>query len=117
MTMRVMIVDDEEFARRGVRTRLEKLNDVEIVAECKNGREAIESIRRVSPDLVFLDVQMPGKSGFDVIEDIGPQFFPYIFFLPPHDKYAPRACDVRALDYLLKPIDDERFHIALSRAR
>ena len=65
MTMRVMIVDDEEFARRGVRTRLQKLNDVEIVAECKNGREAVESIRRISPDLVFLDVQMPGKSGFD----------------------------------------------------
>jgi two-component system LytT family response regulator len=117
MTMRVMIVDDEEFARRGVRTRLQKLNDVEIVAECKNGREAVESIRRISPDLVFLDVQMPGKSGFDVLEDIGQHSLPYIIFLTAHDKYAIRAFDVRALDYLLKPIDDERFHIALSRAR
>jgi two-component system, LytTR family, response regulator len=117
MSIRVVIVDDEELARRGVRTRLEKLDDVDIVAECKNGREAVECIRRDSPDLVFLDVQMPGKSGFDVIESIGAHSFPYVIFLTAHDKYATRAFDVRALDYLLKPIDDERFHIALSRAR
>lgn len=117
MKMRVLIVDDEEFARRGIRTRLQKLDDIEIVAECKNGREAIESIRRTSPDLIFLDVQMPGKNGFDVVESIGPDALPHVIFLTAHDKYATRAFDVRALDYLLKPIDDERFHVALSRAR
>ncbi len=117
MKMRVLIVDDEEFARRGIRTRLQKLDDIEIVAECKNGREAIESIRRTSPDLIFLDVQMPGKNGFDVVESIGPEALPQVIFLTAHDKYATRAFDVRALDYLLKPIDDERFHVALSRAR
>jgi two-component system, LytTR family, response regulator len=117
MTMRVVIVDDEEFARRGVRARLERQEDVEIVAECRNGREAIDAIRRSSPDVVFLDVQMPGKTGFDVIDGVGLESLPYIIFLTAHDKYATRAFDVRALDYLLKPIDDDRFDLALSRAR
>ena len=115
--MRVVIVDDEELARRGIRTRIQRSRDIEIIAECGNGREAIEAIRGTSPDLVFLDVQMPGKTGFDVIEAIGWDAFPPVVFVTAHDQYAVRAFEVNALDYLLKPIDDERFDIALQRAR
>jgi two-component system LytT family response regulator len=115
--MRVVIVDDEELARRGVRARLEQIGDVNIVAECKNGREAIDAIRRMTRDLVFLDVQMPGKSGFDVIEAIGWDKFPQVIFVTAHDRFAIRAFEVNALDYLLKPIDEERFDLALRRAR
>jgi two-component system, LytTR family, response regulator len=117
MTMRVVIVDDEELARRGIRTRLLRIGDTEIVAECSNGREAIDAIRRTAPDLVFLDVQMPGKTGLDVIEAIGGDTFPRVIFVTAHDRFAIRAFEVNALDYLLKPIDDERFEIAFQRAR
>jgi two-component system LytT family response regulator len=117
MSLRVVIVDDEDLARRGVRTRLERLSDVDIVAECSNGRRAIDAIRRSSPDLVFLDVQMPGKTGFDVIEEVGWETFPYVIFVTAHDRYAIQAFEVNALDYLLKPIDDERFDLAFQRAR
>jgi two-component system LytT family response regulator len=117
MTMRVVIVDDEELARRGVRTRLELSGDVDIVAECGSGREAIEALRRTSPDLVFLDVQMPGMSGFDVIDAVGWDSFPLVIFVTAHDRHAVRAFEVNALDYLLKPIDDERFDLAVARAR
>jgi two-component system, LytTR family, response regulator len=115
--LRIVIIDDEELARRGVLTRLEKLPDLQVVAECKNAREAIDAIRRLSPDLVFLDVQMPGKSGFDVIRAIGADSFPYVIFVTAHDRYAMQAFEVNALDYLLKPLDDERFQAALLRAR
>jgi two-component system LytT family response regulator len=117
MTMRVVIVDDEELARRGIRTRLERLGDVDIVAECGNARGAIDAIRREAPDVVFLDVQMPGKTGFEVVESIGRETFPHVIFVTAHDQYAIRAFEVNALDYLLKPIDDERFDVALQRAR
>jgi two-component system, LytTR family, response regulator len=117
VTLRVIIVDDEELARRGIRTRLGRSRDVEIVGECSNGRQAIDAIRHSTPDLVFLDVQMPGKSGFDVIEAIGSKQFPYVIFVTAHDRYAIRAFEVNALDYLLKPIDDERFDLAFQRAR
>jgi two-component system LytT family response regulator len=117
MTLRVVIVDDEALARKGIRTRLLRFPDVDIVAECDNGRHAVEAIRRYTPNLVFLDVQMPGKSGFEVIEEVGWEAFPYFIFVTAHDRYAIRAFDVNALDYLLKPIDDERFDLALQRAR
>ncbi|MBZ5722060.1 MAG: LytTR family transcriptional regulator DNA-binding domain-containing protein [Acidobacteriia bacterium] len=117
MTMRVVIVDDEELARRGIKTRLLRAGDAEIVAECSNAREAIEAIRRTLPDLVFLDVQMPGKTGFDVLEAIGGDAFPRVIFVTAHDRFAIRAFEANALDYLLKPIDDERFEIACQRAR
>jgi len=117
MTVRVVIVDDEELARRGIRSRLRRFDDAEVVAECRNGTEAIEAIRRNSPDLVFLDVQMPEQSGFEVIQTVGHTEFPHVIFLTAHDRYAIRAFEVNALDYLLKPIDDERFDIAFSRAR
>ena len=117
MTMRAVIVDDEELARRGIRVRLQRFSEVDIVAECSNGAKAIEAIRRYAPNLVFLDVQMPGKTGFDVIEEVGREAFPYVIFVTAHDRYAIRAFEVNALDYLLKPIDDERFDTALQRAR
>jgi len=117
MRMRVAIVDDEELARRGIRTRLERRSGIEIVAECGNAREAIEAIRREAPDVVFLDVQMPGKTGFEVVESIGWDVFPHVIFVTAHDRYAVQAFEVNALDYLLKPIDDERFDLALQRAR
>src|ERR1700733_6019662 len=116
MTLRVVIVDDEELARRGIRTRLQRMSDVDIVAECSNGRQAIDSIRRYTPDLVFLDVQMPGKTGFDVIEDVGWETCPNIIFVTAHDQYAIRAFEINALDYLLKPVTAERFHQSLERA-
>src|SRR5271169_6416733 len=101
MQMRVVIVDDEELARRGIKARIQRSRDVDIVAECSNGREAIAAIRSTSPDLVFLDVQMPGKTGFDVIEAIGCDTFPQVIFVTAHDRYAIRAFEVNALDYLL----------------
>jgi two-component system, LytTR family, response regulator len=117
MKMRALIVDDEELARRGIRVRLQRFSEVDIVAECSNGAKAIEAIRRYAPNLVFLDVQMPGKTGFDVIKEVGLEAFPYVIFVTAHDRYAMRAFEVNALDYLLKPIDDERFDTALQRAR
>jgi len=117
VTVRVVIVDDEDLARRGIRSRLRRFEDAEVIAECRNGADAIETIRRISPDLVFLDVQMPGQSGFDVIEAVGHTKFPHVIFVTAHDHYAICAFEVNALDYLLKPIDDERFDIAFSRAR
>ena len=116
MTLRVIIVDDEELAREGIRTRLKRSPDIEIIAECGNAREAGEAIRRHKPNIVFLDVQMPGKTGLDLIEQIGPEAFPYVIFVTAHDRYAIQAFEVHALDYLLKPIDDERFEVALKRA-
>jgi two-component system LytT family response regulator len=117
MTIRTLIVDDENLARRGIRSLLRRVDDVEIVAECQSGREAIEFIARSGPDLVFLDIQMPGKTGFEVISEIGLSTCPYVIFVTAFDKFALRAFDVHAVDYLLKPISEDRFYKALSRAR
>jgi two-component system, LytTR family, response regulator len=117
VSIRTLLVDDEELARRGLRVRLERAGDVAVIGECANGGEAIAAIGRLAPDLVFLDVQMPEVSGFDVIEAIGPERAPHIIFVTAYDQYAVRAFDVHALDYLLKPIDDERLGQALRRVR
>jgi two-component system, LytTR family, response regulator len=117
MSIRTLIVDDEELARRGLRSLLRHAEDVEILGECRTGREAIEAIRRFEPDLVFLDVQMPGKNGFDVIAEIDEEKCPYVIFVTAFDKFALRAFDVHALDYLLKPLNEERLKAALARAR
>ena len=111
------IVDDEELARRGIRSRLAARNDIRIVAECASGREAVDTIVEHAPDLVFLDVQMPGLDGFDVIEEIGPERMPVVIFVTAYDEHALRAFDVHALDYLLKPIDEARLHDAIDRAK
>jgi len=114
---RVLIADDEPLARERLRTLLSGAKWVELVAECQNGLEAIEGIERHQPDLVFLDVQMPGATGFEVIEALGRESLPLVVFVTAFDKYALRAFDVHAIDYLLKPFDRERFGQALGRAR
>jgi two-component system LytT family response regulator len=115
--IRACIVDDEELARRGVRSRLKGRDGIEVAAECSTGREAVEALRSRELDLVFLDVQMPGLDGFDVIEAVGPEAMPVTVFVTAYDEYALRAFDVHALDYLLKPLDEERFAETLDHAR
>ena len=115
--MRVLIVDDEPLARRGVKVCLTTASDIEIVGECANGERAVEQIAAMAPDLVFLDVQMPGLDGFGVLARVPAKHWPLIIFLTAHEQHALRAFDAHALDYLLKPIDDDRFVIALDRAR
>lgn len=115
--MRVLIVDDEPLARRGVRARLGAIAGVEILGECASGREAIAEIERVRPDVVLLDVQMPEVDGFAVIDAVGPDRMPLTIFVTAFDSHAIRAFDANALDYLLKPIDDDRFRVAVERAR
>jgi two-component system LytT family response regulator len=115
--IRVLVADDEPLARERLRTLLAREDGLEIVAECPNGTDAIESIGKLQPDLVFLDVQMPGATGFEVIEAVGPMRMPLVIFVTAFDHYALRAFDVHALDYLLKPFDRERFQQALGRAR
>jgi two-component system LytT family response regulator len=117
MTIRTLIVDDEDLARRGLRTLLRREDDVEVVAECRNGREALEAITRCEPDLMFLDIQMPGKTGFEVLAEIEEGKCPYVIFVTAFDRFALQAFDVNALDYLLKPVNEARFRAALSRAR
>jgi two-component system LytT family response regulator len=114
---RVVIADDEPLARERLRTLLADQPWVQIVAECKNGTEVVDAVTRLRPDLVFLDIQMPGSNGFEVIEAIGAARMPLVIFVTAFDKYALRAFDVHALDYLLKPFDRERFEQALIRAR
>ena len=115
--LRVLIVDDEPLARRGVRVRLERQESIVVVGECGSGRDAVRAIAALEPDLVLLDVQMPGLDGFGVIEAVGAERMPTVVFLTAHHSHALRAFDAQALDYLLKPIDDERFALAIERAR
>lgn len=116
-SIRVLIVDDEPLARRGVRSRLRKHSDMEILAECATGKAAVTAIRERLPDLVFLDIQMPDISGFEVLRILKPDEIPAIIFLTAYDQYALDAFRVHAFDYLLKPIDDVRFESALTNAR
>ena len=113
--IRVLIVDDEPIIRRGLRNQLSRRDNYEVAGECCNGRSAIESIRALRPDLVFLDVQMPEVDGFGVIREIGARDMPAVVFVTAFDEYAVRAFDVNAFDYLLKPFDEERFSRCLSR--
>ena len=114
---RVVIVDDEPLARERLRMLLAGESWIEIIAECPDGPSAITTIQKLRPELVFLDVQMPGATGFDVIQSIGPERMPFVIFVTAYDRYALRAFDVHAIDYLLKPFDRERFQQALLRAR
>ena len=115
--IRTLIVDDESLARERIRDMLASDPGIEIVAECANGQEAIEAIQRYSPDLVFLDVEMPGIDGFAVLEALPADRIPTVIFVTAYDQYAVRAFEVYALDYLLKPFDQERFDKALKRAK
>jgi two-component system, LytTR family, response regulator len=115
--IRVLIVDDEPLARQRLEDLLRATAGVEILGFAENGEAAIASIRSLAPDLVFLDVQMPGKTGLDVVREIGPKRMPATVFVTAYDRYALQAFDAAALDYLVKPFDDERFEQALERAR
>jgi two-component system LytT family response regulator len=112
-----LIVDDEPLARQRIRKLLEAEPDMEVVGECSDGRKAVAVIQEQRPDLVFLDVQMPGLDGFGVLEALGIERMPGIIFVTAYDRYALRAFEVHALDYLLKPFDRQRFEKALERAR
>ncbi len=119
MIVKVLIVDDEPNAREGIRLRLKGHSDVEIVGECSSGEEAVHSIDGLRPDLLFLDIQMPGMNGFEVLRKVSVDPMPIVVFVTAYDKYAVKAFEFHALDYLLKPIEDERFdetvRFALSR--
>ncbi len=117
MTIRAAIVDDEPLARRRIRNLLVNAQDVDVIAECANGKEAIASLEKAPPDLLFLDIQMPEIDGFDVLQAIGVGHVPVVIFVTAYDQFALRAFEAHALDYLLKPFDDERFSVALQRAR
>jgi two-component system, LytTR family, response regulator len=117
MSMRVLIVDDEPLARSRLRRLVAARDDLELVGECADGREAIDAIRSEKPDLVFLDVQMPEVNGFEVIRALEPDAIPPVIFVTAYDQYALRAFEVHAIDYLLKPFDDERFDRAVAGAR
>jgi two-component system LytT family response regulator len=115
--VRALIVDDEPLARARIRDLLAADADVEVACECGDGVEAVEAIRALAPDLVFLDVQMPERGGFDVVAEIGTDRMPVVVFVTAYDDYALRAFEAHALDYILKPFDEARFRGALARAK
>jgi two-component system LytT family response regulator len=115
--LKTIIVDDEALARRGLRYRLADVPDIELAGEARNGREALNMIAELSPDLVFLDIQMPGMDGFDVLRALDEDTMPAIVFVTAFDEYAVQAFEANALDYLLKPIEDDRLSEALDRVR
>ncbi len=117
MTLRVLVVDDEPVARRGIRRLLQRERDVEVVGECGDGAAAVAAIAELAPDLVLLDVQMPGASGFDVVDAVGLERMPAVVFVTAFDQHAVAAFDVHAVDYVLKPVDRERFALAIARVR
>jgi len=116
-SIRALIVDDEPLARERLETLLNGADDVALVATAEDGEEAIHAIEAGDLDLVFLDVQMPGRSGLDVVKAVGPDVMPLTVFVTAYDEYAVDAFEMAAVDYLLKPFDDERFSAALERAR
>ena len=115
--MRVLIVDDEPVARQRLRRLLSDIEDIAVIGECKNGREAVAVILEASPDVVLLDVQMPIMDGFAVLSALPPDRIPLVIFITAFDEHATSAFDVHALDYVVKPVDAERFRTAIERAR
>src|SRR5436309_4017618 len=116
-TLSVLIVDDEPLAREGLRMLLAEDAEVAAIHTAKDGRDAVAALRKASPDLVFLDVQMPEMDGFSVVREIGAERMPAVVFVTAHDQYAIRAFEINAIDYLLKPVTRERFAQALARAK
>jgi two-component system LytT family response regulator len=114
--LRAIIVDDENLARRGLALRLQEMPQVDVIAQCSNGQEALLAIAEHAPDLVFLDIQMPGMDGFEVIGNLQADNMPMVIFVTAFDEYAVDAFKVHAVDYVLKPIDDDRLHEAIERA-
>lgn len=117
MSLSALIVDDEPLAREGLKLLLAEDAGIARVTEAKHGKDAVRLIRQEPPDLVFLDVQMPEISGFDVVREIGPERMPGVIFVTAHDRYAIQAFEINAIDYLLKPVSRERFHEAMRRTR
>ena len=117
MRVRVLIVDDESLARQRVRRLLQSEADVEVVGEAESGHEAVALIRELRPDLVCLDVQMPGLDGFGVLRELEGGHVPMVLFVTAYDEHAQRAFDVHAVDYVLKPVDEDRFRAAFDKAR
>ncbi len=117
MKIRTLIVDDEPLGRERIRTLLGSDPEIEITGECGDGRQAITAIEKFSPELLFLDVQMPELDGFQVLEAITPRQMPFVIFVTAYDRYAVQAFEINALDYLLKSFDRERFLTALRRAK
>ena len=116
-TVRAIVVDDEALARRGLKVRLQAIDGVDVVAECRNGREALDAIAEQAPDLVFLDIQMPGLDGLGVVRELQSDDMPLIVFVTAYDHYAVNAFDLHAVDYVLKPVEEERLEEAVRRAR
>lgn len=115
--IRALIVDDEPLARRGIRQLLVPYPDIVVVGECRDGREAVRALATVKPDLVFLDVQMPGLDGMGVIRIHGARHMPVTVFVTAHDEFAVRAFESQALDYLVKPLSEARFRATIARVR
>jgi two-component system LytT family response regulator len=115
--IKVLVVDDELLGRERIRSLLSEHADIKIAGECVNGREAVEAIQNLRPDLVFLDVQMPKIDGFEVVQIIGTENMPAVIFVTAYDEYAIPAFEINAVDYLLKPFDEERFEKAVERAK
>ncbi|MEM7277181.1 MAG: response regulator transcription factor [Pseudomonadota bacterium] len=116
-TLKAIIVDDEALARRGLELRLAAYDDIEVVANCSNGREAVRDIPALKPDLVFLDIQMPGMDGFEVLKALAGPDLPRVVFVTAFDHFAIQAFDACAVDYLLKPINDQRLAEAIGKVR
>lgn len=114
--MRVLVVDDEPLARKGLGKLLSAEDGVEVVGECEDGIQAVGRIQELEPDVVFLDISMPGLDGFGVVDAIGPAAMPVTVFVTAYDQHALRAFEVHAVDYLLKPVTPERLRVAVSRA-
>jgi two-component system LytT family response regulator len=117
MTIKTILVDDEKLAIQGLQIRLEKFDDIEIVDTCRNGREAIRKIKTLKPDLVFLDIQMPGFDGFSVVQGIMEIEPPLFIFVTAYSEHAVRAFEAEAIDYLVKPVEEDRLADAIDRVR
>lgn len=115
--LRAIVVDDESLARRGLEIRLADVSDIEICQHCRNGREAVAAVAELKPDIVFLDVQMPGMDGFETLKAFSGPDMPWVIFVTAFSEHAIRAFEANAIDYLLKPIDDRRLAVALDRVR
>jgi two-component system LytT family response regulator len=114
--LKVIVVDDELLARRLILSYLKEIPEIEILAECTNGREAVTAVLELEPDLMFLDIGMPGLNGFEVINKIQPELLPMVIFCTAFERYALDAFDVHAVDYIVKPLDDQRLNLAVKRA-
>ena len=117
MKLRAIIVDDEALARQGLTMRLEVFEDIEIVQEAKNAKEALEAIVRFEPDVVFLDIQMPGMTGLEMLEKIQADVMPLVIFVTAYDEFAVNAFQIHAIDYLLKPVENDRLVEAVTKAQ